>query len=500
MLLFTGAHACLTVCGYIVVVVLARGLGPSEYGIYGIVLSVLLSVELIGRLGIPQALSKLIAERQDQTSQLEGTGLTLTFLVFTGIFLLFWAAAPLMAELFQIAGGTSLFRIASIDIPFFGMYFICSHILNGRRRFGLESLGISLYGLAKAVGILVLLYLGLSVQGALVVNIVSSVIALIVVAVPIPRASFRPTLRFAGLVFRWAVPVGLFILGTQLLFNLHLWCLKVVGRTLPEETIGVYVAAISVARLPNIASFALMAVLIPSISHALGGGDTKLAQRYVHGAVRFLVAILLPACLLIAMKAGPIMELLYSSRYTNGALSCSILIFGLGFLYTILTTFCAILIAEGSPKASAAATLGMVPLGWIMSVILILRHGAAGAAVSATLAMGAGVLITGYMVQRSFGPMITGMTLLRIGIATFVMAAAASRFSFGGLLLVLECAGLLAVYIFVLGLLGEFRREDVELIIPKRGRIGSDSQTDDPHKRSGRTVSVSDSQDKAVPK
>jgi O-antigen/teichoic acid export membrane protein len=467
MILYTAAHACLTVCGYIVVVVLARGLGPREYGIYGIVLSVLLSVELIGRLGIPQALSKLIAERQDRTSHLEGTGLTLTLMVFTAIFLLFWAAAPVMAGLFQIPDGTRLFRIASIDIPFFGMYFICSHILNGRRRFGIESLGISLYGLAKAVGILILLCLGLSIQGALIVNIASSVVALIVVAVPIPLESFRPTFRFSGLVFRWAIPVGLFTLGTQLVFNLHLWCLKVVGRALPEETIGTYVAAISVARLPNIASFALMAVLIPSISHALGRGDTRLAQRYVQGAFRFLVAILLPACLLIAMKAGPIMELLYSSRYTNGALSCSILIFGLGFLYTLLTTFCSILIAGGSPMASAMVTLGLVPFGWIASYSLILRHGAAGAAVSATLAVGAGVLISGCLVHKSFGPMITGMALLRIGIAASVMAAAASRFSFGGLLLVLECAGLLALYLLVLVLLGEFKREDVELLIPK---------------------------------
>ena len=55
------AQFWLAAAGYVVAVVLGRVLGPEAYGIYGIIYSLLLGIELIGRLGIPQALSRLIA-------------------------------------------------------------------------------------------------------------------------------------------------------------------------------------------------------------------------------------------------------------------------------------------------------------------------------------------------------------------------------------------------------------------------------------------------------
>ncbi len=463
-IMLTAANACLTLCGYITVIVLARGLGPKEYGIYGIIISVLLSVELVARLGVPQALSKLIAERQEQTPQLEGTGLTLTLLIYLVVFGAFWLASPAMAKLFQIPGGKDLFRLASVDIPFYGMYFMCSHILNGQRRFGIESMGISIYGIAKALGILALLYFGLSVRGALVVNILASIIGLLYLASHIPVRSFYPTFAFAGLVIRWAVPVGLFLLGSQVLFNLHLWCLKVVGRELPEETIGFYVAAVSVARLPNIISFVMMAVLIPSVSHALGTGDKELAARYVQGATRFLEILLLPGCFLIALKAGPVMELLYSSRYMAGARFLSILVFGIGLLYTFMTTLCAILIAGGLPAASAATALCLVPLGLCTGILFVMQGGAEGAALSAAITMAVGTLLAGILVRRSIGPVLLPSTLIRVGLATALMTIVGMHFDYRGLGLLVECALLLVFYLVLLGLLGELKREDLKMI------------------------------------
>ena len=57
------AWLCLSICGYIVAVVLARALGPAAYGVYGVVYSLLVALELTGKLGIPQAAIRLAAER-----------------------------------------------------------------------------------------------------------------------------------------------------------------------------------------------------------------------------------------------------------------------------------------------------------------------------------------------------------------------------------------------------------------------------------------------------
>jgi O-antigen/teichoic acid export membrane protein len=88
------AQLVLMGCGYLVSVVLARALGPAGFGAYGVVYSFLLAVELIGRLGIPQAAGKLVAEQRDTDHAIEATGLNLSFLVYLALFAGVWLAAP----------------------------------------------------------------------------------------------------------------------------------------------------------------------------------------------------------------------------------------------------------------------------------------------------------------------------------------------------------------------------------------------------------------------
>src|SRR5215207_4678980 len=71
-----------TVCGYIVAVLLARNFGPAVFGVYGVVYSVLMATELMLRFGVPQALTKLIAGSPEQSSvALQSTGVTLTLII-----------------------------------------------------------------------------------------------------------------------------------------------------------------------------------------------------------------------------------------------------------------------------------------------------------------------------------------------------------------------------------------------------------------------------------
>ena len=54
--------------GYFVAMLLARRLGPADYGLYGIILSVVLWIEAIGDFGIPEAATKLIPEDENRAS------------------------------------------------------------------------------------------------------------------------------------------------------------------------------------------------------------------------------------------------------------------------------------------------------------------------------------------------------------------------------------------------------------------------------------------------
>jgi len=114
------AHFVLTGSGYAIAVILARGLGPAQYGAYGVIYSLLVAAELAVQFGIPVAVSRLIAEQPSRDRELSHVGLALVLAAYSLAFAITWVSAPQLATLFKIPDGAPLFRIAAIDLPFYG--------------------------------------------------------------------------------------------------------------------------------------------------------------------------------------------------------------------------------------------------------------------------------------------------------------------------------------------------------------------------------------------
>ncbi len=455
------AHGSLMLAGYVIAVVLARELGPAMYGVYGIVYSVLLGTEQIGRLGVPQALSRRIAERGAASVALEATGTTLTALIYLVVFAAFWGLAPQLASAFRVEGGADLFRIAAIDIPFFGLYVVGSHILNGRRAFAAESVGVAIYAGAKVIGILLLLLIGVTIAGALVVNAAASVVALGYVAWRVGAPSLRPRLAAPGDLLRVAVPIALFALGSQLLASLDLWALNALGATVGEEVKGWYVAATNLARLPNVAAFVLSAVLIPSIARALAADDVEAARRSTEGAARFLAVVLLPAVAIAVAEAPQAMSLVFSDAYRADGPLLALLAISHGLFYTVFVSLCGILIGAGREREAAVISVAVLPLAVVCNVALIAPLGARGAALAAIFAAAAGTLAAGLRVRRHVGRLLAPSLLTKVALASLGVWGLASLVSTEGAALLVEIGALAALYLAALYATGSIGPEDL---------------------------------------
>ena len=70
------------VFAYVATVILARRLGPSAYGVYGVVISVLIWIEQTGRFTIPPAAAKLIPEDRVRSRSVQETALFLGTALF----------------------------------------------------------------------------------------------------------------------------------------------------------------------------------------------------------------------------------------------------------------------------------------------------------------------------------------------------------------------------------------------------------------------------------
>jgi O-antigen/teichoic acid export membrane protein len=106
------ARGCFMIMGYLISIILARGLGPTEYGVYGVVMSVLLWIEMAASAGIPGATASLIPQYEKRAPTVEQTARVILLAVSLVLFFLCWLFAPTFARLFDIPAGTTLFRLA----------------------------------------------------------------------------------------------------------------------------------------------------------------------------------------------------------------------------------------------------------------------------------------------------------------------------------------------------------------------------------------------------
>jgi O-antigen/teichoic acid export membrane protein len=352
-----------------------------------------------------------------------------------------------------VPDGADLFRIAALDIPFYGVYFMFVHVLSGRREFSQQAIAASIYSLTKVIGIIALVMIGPTVAGALVVNVIGSIIALGLVTHFVGREVFRLTLEEARPIIRLAIPVAIIALGTQALVNVDLWVLNALGSQIEDSVKGFYIAASSVARIPNGIAFVMISVLVPSVAHALAGPDRQQAVATVERGLRFMAVTLLPVCALIAVESREILALLFSRIYEAGAPLLALLAFAQGLCYTAFMSFSNLLIATGGQRASATLSVLMLALATVTSIVGVHFLGAVGAALGALIANGIAAALATALVFRAVRPRIDPLMLIRLAAATALVSFAASAVPTQGLLLVAELAvfaGLLLVLLLLL--------------------------------------------------
>jgi O-antigen/teichoic acid export membrane protein len=440
-------------------------LGPEQFGLYGVIISVLGWTQQTTRSSIPLAASRLVASEGPQASpRLRPTALASNLVLSLGVTLLFWVLAPALAQLLNAREATPLLRIAAVDIPLFATLHLYRGVAMGERRFLIVSVAGVSYGLAKLAGMCSLIFFGFSVAAALIANIIASVIGLVVITSRMRIALGRPDSTLVSSLGRLAVPLALSSMSLSILHYLDLWILKALTSDSLSATIGIYAAVGYVAKAPELALIAVASVLFPTISYALATNNFAQAQSYVRDAVRFLWVILLPVSVVVAVEAEPIMSLLFSNRYAGGGALLRLQIMGFGCL-AFLVTFLSIMRAAGSFYLTVWIGFALAILLGSLALRLIPEYGAVGAASSLLATTATGSVVTGILVYRRFGALLPLRTVMRVVLATTLIAAVGTQIPGAGVLLVVKCIGLMGLYVVVLVLFAELKQQDLSPLL-----------------------------------
>jgi PST family polysaccharide transporter len=412
----------LRVANFTVGVVLARTVfGPQAWGLYAIsqlVLSVVLSANEMG-------VSLAVVRWEGDIRGIARTALTLSLASSAVLCALLFFFAPSVASFLGSPGATDLIRLLSLCVIIDGFVCVPFSLINREfmqgRRLVVEAAGF-------VVTTAVTLLLAFAHLGAISFawgNVAGNVVTLIGATVAAPfivlpgwdRRRARELLKF-GMPLAGA---SLLVLGTLNVDS------AIVSATLGPAALGFYQLAFNISSWPvQSISAAARRVSFAGFSR-LAGSRELLADGFTKAAA-VLVALAIPACVLLITLSEPLIKTIYGARWTPAATSLSLLgVLGLLRVFYELAY-------DGLAAADRRPTLLVVQGLWLVVLIPVLLVGArthgingvsAGHVLVAVLVVGPAFLwslrrigiTVGALVKRCLRPIIGGILMAVVSLA-----------------------------------------------------------------------------------
>jgi stage V sporulation protein B len=459
-ILLSFAKAIFLAGSLIIHIFLGRTLGPADYGQYGLVMSILLWFEVIVNSAVPWAVAKVVSEERSSAARAFRQGMICQLVFSLFVLVLFLILSPAMARAFGDRAMKILLWWAAMDIPLFALLSVYLTYFNGLQQFGRQGLVTIGRIVFKVVATVALVLGGFSVQGALVANILASLLALLLGAVLLRRPPLSPEpVRLLDRVLDFGVPFTLFLLSAQLLMSVDLWLVKIL---VPEASAaGFYTSAQTVSRVPYFLFLGLSTALFPALSQSISSGRVDISRIQIRQAMRLMALVLLPAGAIVSSSSRAVVGLLFGANFSPAILSLSVLIWGM-ILYTVFYNLAVILSVAGRPVAALLYSLALAALGGLLCWMLVPVWGLAGAAAATTIVSLAGMVILGVLVQRQFGPLIEGRAMAKMVVVSAIIFGVSLLVPLGGVLFLFKSVVLFVLFVGGMVLVKEMGRGDLE--------------------------------------
>ena len=362
---------------------LARLLAPADFGVYAIAIAATAVLMHINDVGLIAA----TVQWRGRLEEMAPTAATLAILCATGIYGVFYLAAPVFAESAGNASATPVVRLLALVIVIDGITAVRSGALMRTFQQGRLVTANSAGLVANAV-----VAIGLAVGGAgpfsfawgqVAGAFVTGVLVFIFGRVPVRYGFDRAV---AGKLMHFGIPLAASLGLEAIVTNVQF---AIVGRLTGSEQLGYYLLAF------NVASWA-QTILGQAIRYVSVAGFSRLSEHHddalsdgVQRSMPLVVLVVAPIVALTSVLASPLITLLYGGRWAPAAAVLQILA-GLTIVRMVTGLSMDALMGAGATRA----TLGL-NLGWAVVLIPVLWwatewDGVRGAAIAQT---GVGVLV-----------------------------------------------------------------------------------------------------------
>lgn len=409
-----GSQAALVSAGFGIHVLLGRALTPADYGLYGVVMTYLVWLEVSLTGGLPYAVRSFGAAEPSKLNSIARAALRGQIVLSIGLFALGQVFAPLIATALNDPRLILPIRVATFDIPVLGLYYIYQSILNGRGHYIRQSRAVSAYAVSKAALIPVLALTSLGVDGALLGNVLASAVGFGVAAIASGRIQSDGREDVRKLI-RYSASTALLGVMSNLLVNSDVFCVQsFVGSSM---FVGYYVAAATIAKAPFLLFLAISTATLPAVSRAVAEDNGGLAHRYVSQAFRLHLMLIAPIAVVISASAAGILAFIFGEKYVGASSALSIVMFS-SMLFGLANTLSNMLMAVGLTRIPMISTSVALVAEWALAYFLVPAQGIRGGAVAALLTAVCSFIVVGVCVTRRFGFPVSIKSLLRILLAS----------------------------------------------------------------------------------
>lgn len=322
--------------GFVLQLVLTRGLGPALFGVYTYGLTVLRFAREIGTLGLQNGVVRFAAPHHeaDEPEHVKGIfltvgglGLGMGLVLGAGLFM----GAPWLSEwIFEDPGYTYVFQIFACGLPFYIFTYLASRMA---RALGHMQLDVLLSSILQPALFLLsvggLFLFGLGFTAALNAFLASTVLAAATSLYAIyrlfpPLFSSLSTKVDVRALLRFSLPiVGISLAGTGLTYADRL----MLGILRTEEAVGIYQAAARTSVQLRFILYAITSTFSPIISNLYQNHKPEALSRLYADTVRWIITGTLPLAIILFTFAPEIMSI-YGADFREGAIVLRVLSLG----------------------------------------------------------------------------------------------------------------------------------------------------------------------------
>ena len=387
--LFWGLVAS-TVISAIGVIIIARVLSPSEYGIYTIALTAPNLIATFRDWGINSAMIRYAAQYTAESKTANAKNILISGLAFETILglslsiLSFLLSGFLATNVFQRPDIASLIQIASFTILTGALLTTAQAAFTGIEKMEFNSITIVFQSAIKTILIPALVILGLgpfgAVVGATLAILMAGLIGILLMWIlykNLPETTAHRLEIWANIktMFKYGLPLSISAIIGGFLTQFYNFLMVIYATDL---LIGNYSVATNFVVLITFFAVPITTMLFPAFSKLDPQKDKETLRNVFQFSVKYAALFVVPAATIVITLSQPAVSTLFGDKYSAAPIFLALL--AISYLYSAFGNLSTgnLINSQGETKFNLKLTLLTAAIGFPLSLLLIPRFGIIG--------------------------------------------------------------------------------------------------------------------------